>query len=476
MNVVVMMSDSLRTDHLSPYGETWCQTPNAAAFAETGAVFENAYVGSFPTIPVRTDLFTGRFGEPFHPWLPLSYGETTLPQLFREAGYLTGLICDTPHLIQGGHNFDFPFNTWEFIRGQEMDRWIMHSRPLDPRLKGGATASREELAEAYIAQCFRNIRARRREQDWPVAMTYQTAIDWLQDNRTQEKFFLWVDSFDPHSPNLPPQQLTDLYDPGYEGTVWLGGVPDLNQAPEAELSNIRARYAGTVTFVDRCVGRLLAALDDLGLAENTCVVWISDHGMDLGDRGMLYEKDPVYNEIARLVFMVRMPGCDLGGRRFGHLVQPADLAPTLLEAADLPVPERMQGRSFLPLLQNKPYQSRQVAFSSGEAQALPPIILRDHRWILADSMKPEKRRLFDVEADPGQTINVVAEHPDQVERLHNALLEFLKSHDAQLQEVRLWETGSMGDETGYVPIRRGFEHFSPYWDNVYRGPLTVKMV
>ena len=177
VNFVVIMNDSLRTDHLSPYGETWCQTPNAAAFAETGAVFENAYVGSFPTIPVRTDLFTGRFGEPFHPWLPLSYGETTLPQLFREGGYVTSLICDTPHLIQGGHNFDFPFNTWQFIRGQEMDGWVMHSQPLDPRLKSGGEAAREELAEAYIAQCFRNMRGRQREEDWPIALTYQTAID-----------------------------------------------------------------------------------------------------------------------------------------------------------------------------------------------------------------------------------------------------------------------------------------------------------
>jgi len=81
MNFIVIVNDTLRPDHLSVYGDTWCQTPNAMKFAQTAAVFEKCYVGSFATIPARTDLFTGRFGEPIHPWLPLSFNEVTLPEI-----------------------------------------------------------------------------------------------------------------------------------------------------------------------------------------------------------------------------------------------------------------------------------------------------------------------------------------------------------------------------------------------------------
>jgi len=92
MNFVIIMNDTLRPDHLSAYGNERCHTPSFGKFAETAAVFDKCYVGSFATIPNRTDLFTGRFGEPIHPWLPLSFNEITLPEILRENGYVTQLI------------------------------------------------------------------------------------------------------------------------------------------------------------------------------------------------------------------------------------------------------------------------------------------------------------------------------------------------------------------------------------------------
>jgi len=482
MNFIVIMNDTLRPDFLSAYGNDWVHTPASAAFAQRAAVFDNCYVGSFPTIPNRTDLFTGRFGEPFHPWLPLSYDETTLVDRMRENGYVTQLICDTPHMIQGGHNFDYPFHAWEMIRGNEVDRYGMDHDPVAFPFKDFSKVNAWKQ-NIHTSQYIRSARGRRVEEDWTPYKTYQTAINWLQRNWRHEKFFLWIDGFDPHEPQLPPQQYMDLYQPGYQGDMFLAGVPDPSRLTEAEMRNIKARYAGMVTFVDRLVGRLLQTLEDLRIADKTCVVWISDHGTQLGENGAVLEKNCAFNPTARQVMMVRAPAASAGGRQaagkhFSDLVQHADLAPTLLDLAGLPVPDRMQGWSFLPLLRGKPYNGRQTALSAGGLVIAPAakgrnlrIVARDQRWVLRDAPNPADRILNDIANDPAQTRNVAVEHPEEVQRLHEAVLDFLRAHEAQPPLIRLFETGNPGDLTGYVARRPGCENFRAYFSNCYYSPI-----
>ncbi|MEW6357656.1 MAG: sulfatase [Planctomycetota bacterium] len=454
MNFVVIMNDTLRPDYLSAYGNTWVRTPHAAEFARTAAVFDKAYVGSFPTIPNRTDLLTGRFGEPFHAWLPLRYDAVTLPDILSRNGYVTQLICDTPHLVNGGGNFDWPFNAWDFIRGQEIDRYGMTSDSVVLPFKD-TSKSEARFINTSIAQYLRNIRDRQMEEDWVTHQTCQRVVNWLERNAKHEKFLLWVDAFDPHEPNLPPQHYTDLYDPGYDGDVLLSHVPDPAKLTEADIKNVVARYAGTVTFVDRCLGRIMETLDVLGLSDNTCVIWISDHGTYLNEHGKILTKTPLYDEVCRTVLMIRMPQAAANGRRFNDLVQPADLAPTLLDMAGIQIPERMQGRSFLPLLHGKSCKIRDVAIS---AKVVPnpkspdhSIAARDGRWLLVDRPNPVARELYDSQADPQQLTNVAQDHPKEVARLHEGVVEFLKTHEAQPQLVRLYEAGDPGDMTGYVP-------------------------
>ena len=473
MNFVIIMNDTLRPDYLSAYGNDWVKTPNAEAFAKTAAVFDHAYVGSFPTIPNRTDLFTGRYGEPFHPWLPLAYDEVTLPQLMRENGYVTQLICDTPHLINGGHNFDYPFCAWDFIRGQEIDRHVMDSTPVhlpltDPSKVDAMNTNRS------TAQYWRNVRNREKEEDWATNQTCQAVVDWLQRNAEHEKFFLWVDAFDPHEPNVPPQHYIDLYDSGYDGDLFLMHVPDPTKLTPAEVRNVTARYAATVTHVDQCLGRVLQTLDEVGLSDNTCVIWMSDHGTYLAEHGKILTKNCLYDEVARTVLMVRTPDGRAAGQRFDELVQPADFAPTLLDMASIEVPERMQGRSYLPLLEGQPCPVRDVAISAGAALNIKAHAIRAHdgRWLLIDRPQPEERELYDTDADPGQLTNVVSDHPNVVSRLHEAVLEFLRTHEAQPQLVRLYETGDPGDMTGYMRRRPGMESYRMYVVNLWNSEVV----
>lgn len=251
--------------------------------------------------------------------------------------------------------------------------------------------------------------------------------------------------------------------------MYLSHTPDPSLLTEEEIHNVKARYAASVTFTDRCVGMVLDAVDRLGLRDDTCIVWMSDHGTHLNEHGSLLSKRCMYTEVAHTVHMVRTPDGSGAGQRFSDLIQLPDLAPTVLDLAGVEVPERMQGKSYAPLLKGGECQIRDVAISATAPNANQPsavITARDQRWQLIDQPDPSQRTLHDLENDPEQLVNVAEDYPDEVARLHEAVIEFLKSHEAQSQVVRWFEEGDPGDMTGYVDRRLGYERFHVYWQHI----------
>jgi len=195
VNFLVIVSDTFRRDHLGCYGNTWISTPNLDRFAAESLIFDRFYTGSFPTIPHRRDLFTGRFSFTYADWGPLPTTEVTLAQLLGEAGYVSYMVFDTPHLNNNGCWFDRGFSAWNWIRGQEGDRFrtdpIDVELPCEPeKLRGKA----RQVTEQYL----RNTADRRSEEDYFAPMTMREAIRWLEKNGSREKFYLYVDTFDPH--------------------------------------------------------------------------------------------------------------------------------------------------------------------------------------------------------------------------------------------------------------------------------------
>jgi len=213
--------------------------------------------------------------------------------IFGGRGYHTALIADTYHLFRDGHLFDRGFETWQWIRGQEGDRFV-----LDFTVQPGLPATRDKLRNPDRLQSnyLRKAALRRDERDWFAPQTMSTAVRWLERNRRAQPFLLWIDEFDPHEPWDPPQHYRDMYDPGYEGDVIISpryGPADFLTAEE--LKHILALYAGEVAMVDRWVGRLLKAIDDFGLRKRTIVLIMSDHGHYLdypGDHGLIGKPTP----------------------------------------------------------------------------------------------------------------------------------------------------------------------------------------
>src|SRR5262249_45717120 len=195
-NVLLIISDTLRRDCVSVFGEPgWfgspVHTPHLARFAERATVFDRAFSSSFPTVPLRNDILTGRATFTYKPWAPLAHDEATLQDSLNAAGLVTALCADTPHPFTPSFNYQRGFQAWELIRGQEHDPWKSH--PRDPVLP----CAPEKLRSPFqtVKQYLRNVFDRRREEDYFAARTMRAAAEWLE-NGYQDPFFLYVDTFD----------------------------------------------------------------------------------------------------------------------------------------------------------------------------------------------------------------------------------------------------------------------------------------
>lgn len=460
MNFLVIVSDTFRRDHLGCYGNTWIHTPNLDRFASESVVFDHAYTASFPTVPNRRDVFTGRYTFTYSDWAPLPAAETVLADVMTRAGYVTMLIADTPHILARGFNYQRGFSGWDWIRGQENDLW--RTNPRDPQLP--CAPEKLRLPEQSVKQYLRNISDRQSEEDYFAPRTMTRAMRWLDENRDSQPFLLYVDTFDPHEPWDPPQRYVDLYDAGYTGEeVIYPPYAPCDFLTEAELRHVRALYAGEVTMVDAWVGRLLAHMDELGLRDSTSVIFTTDHGFYHGEHGMIgksllqgeyYSTVPLYEEVARIPLMIRLPGLPPGRRP--ALAQPPDLMPTILELAGIAIPDSVQGKSLSPVLRGETDEHRPIAISSPSIihgrQSVQFTTVTDGEWSLiypgagvageggaeaaiVDSIRRVHKRLwpgsggpelYHLPSDPGQKRNVLAERPDIARRLHASHVRFLE--------------------------------------------------
>jgi arylsulfatase A-like enzyme len=463
MNVVLIISDTLRRDCLGCYGAPpWARdfktkigrvhTPHLDRFAKTAAVFDNAFITSFPTVPTRHDILTGQYTWTFKPWSPLDAGTVTLQDTLNEAGVFTGLVVDTPHPFAPGFNYQRGFQTWELIRGQEGDAW--KGDPSDPTLPSRPEKLRNP--QHTVKQYLRNMNQRHWEEDYFPARTMREASRWLERNHRRKPFFLYVDTFDPHEPWDPPQYYTDLYDPDYKGEeVIYPSYDRCDYLSRPELRHCRALYSGEVTLVDRWVGHLLERIESLGLMEDTAVIFVSDHGFYLGEHGYMgkslitpkYQQAiPLYPEVAHIPMLAYLPGTK-GGRRIGHYAQTIDLMPTVCDLLGAPVPETVQaGPPFVvcsPTVSHSrmkvPHPTSRSSIYSGDwllvygpqvdrvidkqTTQMVDSLLRQVRTLEKGPIRP---RLYNLKRDPDCKRNVLSKHRRVAERLHRDYVSFLE--------------------------------------------------
>jgi arylsulfatase A-like enzyme len=337
------------------------KTPRLDQFAQESYVFDNAYLSSFPTIPNRYDLMSGNFGFVDHEWQPLPASTVTLQQVLSASGLVTQLIADNPHMVEMGFNYERGFDAWDWIRGQETDKWQTSPKTVDLPPEVAKKLRTPHFFKTYL----RNTSWWQGEEDRFTPRTLQAACNWLDRNQDQDQFFLWIDLFDPHEPWDAPQHYVDLYNPGYQGLEIT--YPDngfwREFLTEDELRHMQALYLAEVSMVDRWFGRLLDKVEELGMTEDTAVIFMSDHGYLFGEHNLsgkslfteengntLYEAIPMYAELRRIPLLIRLPG-QVQGQHIDALVQTPDLTPTILEMAGLVTTETIGGQAAVQALQ-----------------------------------------------------------------------------------------------------------------------------
>ncbi len=384
-NLVFIMSDQQRYDTMACYGNDWIDTPNLNALASESFVFERAYVTQPVCTPARASIMTGLYPHSAGPIV----NKMHLPAHFNTIGELVSPDCARAYMgkwhlgndVLPQHNFD----TWVSTEDSHRESYSSQEalgRLTDYHQHLVANGFEPDTTKAGSRVFSGEGRARLPEEFQMASFLGDRAAGFIQDN-ADRPFVLYVNTFEPHSPYFGP--LMDHYDPARlpVGPSFLekpvgsalisrlradycmqyleGGDHTADEymrdyaAVEEDVGTeegwrrLRAHYFANVNLVDRMVGRITSAIDDAGVADDTVVVFTSDHGDMLGDHGML-EKRSMYDESSRVPMLMRVPWLSREQTTVPGSMSHIDLAPTVLDLLGDPVPYHMQGKSLVPTL------------------------------------------------------------------------------------------------------------------------------
>jgi arylsulfatase A-like enzyme len=392
-NVIVFFTDQQRWDTSGLHGNPLDLTPNFDRMAQNGTHIYHSFTPQPVCGPARSILQTGLYATTtgcYRNKIALPGHYKTLAHYFREAGYTTGYIGKwhladhepVPEAERGGYEY-----------------WL-------------AANALEHTSKPYDAVMFDNENERVKLPGYRVDAITDAAIRYINDHQ-REPFYLFISQLEPHQQNaedsFPPP---DVYQDRYKGAWAPPDLAALGGSTQQHLSG----YYGQVKRIDEAFGRLLDTLKSLDLTEKTIVLFTSDHGNHFKTRNSEYKRS-CHESSTRTPAALQGPGFD-GGRRVQELVSLVDWAPTLLDAAGIPVPPEMQGRSILPLVRHEATDWPEEVFTQiSETQVGRSI--RTRRWKysvyapdkdgLQDSASERyvEQFLYDLDADPYELNNLI---------------------------------------------------------------------
>ena len=348
--VVVVMFDTLCEHFLPPYGNEWVKAPNFERLASLTTQFQNFYVGSMPCMPARRELHAGRYNFLHRGWGPLEPYDASMPELLGRAGVHTHKVTDHHHYWEdGGSTYHQRFTTFDFVRGQEGDKWIgdvdkladpNYARNTWPEHMPGTPASKMRKQDAINREHIS------RSSDMPQHRTFDLGLQFIERNHNASNdWLLLVETFDPHEPFFTQQEYQDMYPHEYVG-------PDFDWPPYREvredaqtIEHIRYMYASLVSFCDAQLGRILDAFDAHDMWKDTMLVVNTDHGFLMGEHDWWAKTvAPWFQEVAHIPFFIydpRLPQC--AGAVSGALAQTIDIPPTILDYFSIPIPPSVLG-------------------------------------------------------------------------------------------------------------------------------------
>ncbi len=460
-NILWLCSDQQRWDTIGRLGNPHIQTPTLDALAAEGTAFRRAYTQSPICTPSRASMLTGRY--------PASHGvyrngnaafpvhETLVTRTLADAGYDCGLVGKL-HLSAAKkyeHRPDDGYRVFHWshrpepdaARGDDYESWLRFDKRVDP----------EELYRSVSGFCGPGVPAALSQTTWCAEM----ALRFIEDRR-DTPWLLSVNFFDPHAPfDAPPEFLSQVDPNALPPPLWrdsdagrwrdfehvdqqqvrprdprlrlgersgsnLGAHEDFAaNVPDAyDALEVKANYYAMIQQIDAQVARLVEALRRTGQLENTIVLYHSDHGEQLGDHGLILKGCRFFDGLVRVPMLWAWPGRIRPALESEALVELVDIAPTLLEAAGLPQPWQMQGRSLLPILDGRADPARHKSHVVSEfwdsitgSDHTHGSMVFDGRWKSVVYHGHSIGEIFDQDADPGEFDNLWPDTALRADRL-----------------------------------------------------------
>jgi len=408
-NVLFIVIDDLNHS-LGCYGQRIVKSPNIDELASRGVRFEHSYCQFTVCNPSRTSFLTGLRPDttgvldnntPFRSKLP---DVVTLPQLFRLNGYFTASVGKIFH---AGRNTD------------DSKAWDVTSDPRGTEI--GKKGQGRNLTGGSVRWC-RWLAAEGGDEDQPDGQVAAEAVRLLEQKRNSP-FFLAVGFHKPHDPFIAPKPYFDLYpletlqlpvvpadrSDGHPKAIGSGWKEDFDRFTDRERREfMRAYYAG-ISFMDAQVGKLIAAMDRMNLWGSTVVIFVSDHGYHLGDRGW-WNKNTVFEASARAPLIAVTPEMESRGTSCSGIVEFVDIYPTLADLCGLSAPGNLAGISFRPLLNNPELPGKKAAFTQVQRGTIAGHSVRTLPWRYIEwDHGRQGSELYDHENDVGEFYNLAGD-------------------------------------------------------------------
>ncbi len=382
-NVLVILLDSLRADHIAPYSADVAYTPNLARLAARGVTFENARSNSSWTRPAVGALLTSQLPQALGihgVFDPLPRDLPFLPAVLRRAGYRT-VSATASSMV--GPRFGFDRGYVEVHELWDDDVLVRLRQPI-PRAR------------------------------WIWNTVFERTI-------RADPFFIYLHEEDPHTPYSPPRGYRVEAADDYRGRPLSGSPKEITfvrRNPDGiepdEIAHLDSLYRAEIKAMDVYVGNLLDRLEKRGKLKNTLIIFVSDHGDEMMDHRSLGHGHGVHDELLRVPLLMSLDGVLPAGLRISEPVELLDVAPTILDLLGLETPSAMQGRSLLPFIDGGGASGDHPSLASTDFPSYQSIVYRDWKLIrgpILNQGRQPRLQLFDLTIDPGELDDVSRAQP-----------------------------------------------------------------
>jgi len=480
-NILFLMVDQMKATASHLWGNRFCNTPGLEKLAQNGVLYSKAFTPIPLCVPARTALFSSQYphcngARHNNTYMPLGVRHSF--QIWKEQGLTTGLIGKN-HCFEHMEDRNL-FDVWCEIFHWNIPNfaWFKGAkwhRPYEAIQKAHEVRSSMRVPSSQKFDnempCHRSTFAYAFTdypiEDYGTSLIAEQTRRFLEQNR-RNPFVLWVSFPDPHTPYEAPRKYfenfypdrveipdreTDELETAPERTKVLFEMLRIDKEPEEHVRGVLSAYYGLVQFIDDAVQQIMQALSDCGLAENTIVVFCSDHGDFAGEHGMTQKGGVFYDCLVHVPLILSWQGAPWAGRTDSNLVSLLDVVPTLLKLQGIAIPPSMSGR-LLPTAVDVPAREEVISeYGAGGppftmqdlqnrevTQGLIPLIetlkqreaeglrkmVRTHSWKYVHDPLGDKDELYDLENDPGELSNICDEirYKDVVAEMQRRLMDW----------------------------------------------------